>query len=147
MEYTVKVDQEGTVRYYKPGTDLLHREDGPAVVWKYGAQEWYREGKRHREDGPAETMPNGYEAWYQDGKHHREDGPALVCSTGSKSWYQHGMLHREDGPAIECSDGRMRWYLDNKELSEAEFKERMDKAQVRTFKMPTDTKEIRIQLE
>ena len=45
MEYTVKVDQEGTIQYYKPGTDLLHREDGPAVVYNDGQKEWFIDGK------------------------------------------------------------------------------------------------------
>ena len=100
MQYTIEVNKEGTVRYYKPGTNLLHREEGPAVVWKEGAKEWYREGERHREDGPAYISPSGHEAWYQ-----------------------HGMLHREDGPAIEYADGKMIWSLDNKELSKEEFEE------------------------
>ena len=37
--------------YYLEG--LLHREDGPAVVYDNGTQEWWVKGSRHRLDGPA----------------------------------------------------------------------------------------------
>jgi hypothetical protein len=33
--------------------DNLHREDGPAVIYPFGEEQWYRNGKLHREDGPA----------------------------------------------------------------------------------------------
>lgn len=32
---------------------MLHREDGPAVEWKDGSEEWYINDVLHREDGPA----------------------------------------------------------------------------------------------
>ena len=44
--------------------DLLHREDGPAVIWSFGKQEWWVKGKRHREDGPAVIWPNGDQEWW-----------------------------------------------------------------------------------
>lgn len=31
----------------------LHREDGPAVIWEDGDQEWFINGVLHRLDGPA----------------------------------------------------------------------------------------------
>ena len=68
MEYTVKVDKKGTVRYYKPGTDVLHREDGPAEVYENGGEYWYKEGELHREDGPAIMFPDGRQYWCIDGK-------------------------------------------------------------------------------
>ena len=47
---------------------VLHREDGPALVWK-GLQAWYLNGVLHREDGPAIMDPeNGYYAWFNHGK-------------------------------------------------------------------------------
>jgi hypothetical protein len=68
MEYTVKVDKEGTVRYYKPGTNIFHRKDGPAILWRDGTQKWYIDGKLHREDGPASINPDVLQRWYQKGK-------------------------------------------------------------------------------
>jgi len=47
---------------------LLHREDGPAVMYPSGIQFWYRKGKQHREDGPAVTYSDGSTLWYLSGK-------------------------------------------------------------------------------
>ena len=146
MEYTVKVDEYGNVKYYKLGTDILHREDGPAVEWASRDKTWFKEGKRHREGGPAEEYSDGAESWFINGKLHREDGPAIIRS-GYKAWYKEGVRHREDGPAIEYDDGRKQWYIEDKALSEEEFKNRTKEARVRTFTVPKGTTQIRIQLE
>lgn len=53
----------------------------------------------HREDGPAIIYPNGTKIWFQNGKHHRVDGPAVEWYDGGQIWYQYGKLHRLDGPA------------------------------------------------
>jgi hypothetical protein len=124
MEYTVKVDKSGTVHYYKLGTDVLHREGGPAVEYTNGTKRWFKEGKCHREDGPAHEF-----------------------SDGGKDWFLEGKRHREDGPAMEYADGRKEWYIEGKKLSEEEFKNRTNEAKVSTFTVPADTKEIRIQFE
>jgi hypothetical protein len=58
MEYRVVVTKDFT-KWYKHGTDLLHREDGPAVEHAYGSKSWYKEGKLHREGGPACEYANG----------------------------------------------------------------------------------------
>ena len=119
MEYTVKVDKEGTVRYYKLDTGVLHREGGPAVEYTDGSKLWFKEGECHREDGPAKEY----------------------CD-GGKYWFLEGKRHREDGPAIECFDGCKEWYIEGKRLSEEEFKNRTNEA-----KVPADTTQIRIQFE
>jgi hypothetical protein len=147
MEYTVKVDKEGTVRYYKPGTDVLHREDGPAVVCYDGTKKWFKEGKLHREDGPAVLWSYGCEEWYKEGKLHREDGPATKFLGGKEFWYINDKLHREDGPAVVYPDGRQQWCIDGKQISRKEFDDRTKEATVRTFTVPAGTKEIRIQFE
>ena len=64
----------------------------------------------------------GDKAWYLNGKKHREDGPAIERANGSKAWYLKGRLHREDGPAIECADGDKEWCLNDKWLTEQEWK-------------------------
>ena len=71
---------------------------------------------------------NGDKKWYLNGKLHREDGPAIEWAGGSKYWYLNDKLHREDGPAIEWAGGRRSWWLNGKRLTEAEFKNRMNKS-------------------
>jgi len=63
----------GTVFYIK-GTKLLHREDGPAVIFNNGKKEWWINGKRHREDGPAIEFPNGDEMWALEGRYYSKEG-------------------------------------------------------------------------
>ena len=45
--------------WYKVGTHLLHREDGPAITYADGTFCWVRHGLIHREDGPSRVWPNG----------------------------------------------------------------------------------------
>ena len=45
----------------------LHREDGPAVIYPDGRQEWYRNGHLHRDNGPAAIYPDGTQYWYRNG--------------------------------------------------------------------------------
>ena len=97
IEYTVRVDANGTKR-------------------------WYLNGQFHREDGPAIERPNGSKFWFLNGQRHREDGPAVEWSNGSKEWFLNGQLHREDGPAIEWSNGSKEWFLNGKRLTEEEHK-------------------------
>ena len=94
--YTVKVDKDGTKRWYVDGK--LHREDGPAIEWANSSKQWYRNGKLHREDGPA-----------------------IEWANGTRFWYLNRKLHREDGPAIEWASGTREWYLNDRQLTESEF--------------------------
>jgi hypothetical protein len=79
----------GATRYYLAG--ILHRDDGPAVVYIDGDYSYYRYGKRHREDGPAAFM-NGITFYCKYGKFHRKDGPAVIRSNGSHHYYLNGVL-------------------------------------------------------
>jgi hypothetical protein len=89
----------------------LHREDGPAVEFENGDEEWYFYGEKHRLDGPA-CIRGGSKIWYFHGKQHREDGPAVERVNGDKEWWVHGQRHRTDGPSIEHDDRERReWYL------------------------------------
>lgn len=92
-----RIDDRGNRRWTKD--NLLHREDGPAIILANGTEEWYKNGKRHREDGPAIKYRNGNEYWILNGVRHRDDGPA-IDEHDRKEWYQHGKLHRDDGPAV-----------------------------------------------
>lgn len=103
--------------------DLLHRIDGPAVVYVIDFGElWYKDAKR--DDGPTidhddikedddddyvapsslEKHNTGDEIWYKNGVKHRDNGPATTYEFGCKEWWQRGKLHREDGPAVKYGD-------------------------------------------
>lgn len=52
----------------------LHREDGPAIIWKDGTEYWYLNGEYHREDGPAVIFNNGKKRWFlNDLEYYTED--------------------------------------------------------------------------
>jgi len=124
--------------------EVLHREDGPAVLLSDGTEEWYFEGRLHRTDGPAKIDSSGKLSWYTHGVLHRdEDLPAVIKPDGSKRWYLNGSCYsiedgyrqdvtqrrwghakgrssstficdRKDGPAIVRSDGTQIWMQDDK---------------------------------
>ena|ERR1700691_2655957 len=64
--YTGIVDYGYCIEYYLNG--LLHREDGPAIIYPDGRIRYYLYGKRHRTDGPAVTHPNGNMYYYLNDK-------------------------------------------------------------------------------
>jgi hypothetical protein len=102
-----KIDEVGNQRFFKD--ELLHREDGPAVIFVSGSKEWYFEGERHRDGGPAVENGNAC-TWYHHGQKHRIDGPAEITAHGDAYWYVNGKLHRLDGPAIDRKDGTYSWF-------------------------------------
>lgn len=104
QKYTVEIDDNGTIRWYKEGTDICHRIDGPAI---------------ERADGSKE--------WWQNNQIHRENGPAVERFDGAKFWYQNDRLHRLDGPAVKYSDGRREWWINNKQYPETEFNKYINK--------------------
>jgi len=92
-----------------------------------GSKEWRLNGQLHREDGPAVEFANGSKYWYLNDRYHREDGPAVERANGSKYWYLNGKCHRDDGPAVEYASGINRWWLNGVELSETEWRKRVQK--------------------
>jgi hypothetical protein len=127
MKYTVETN-EYTTYWYKEGTNILHRENGPAIEWTNGNKHWHVNGKLHREDGPAIESKNGDKSWYINDKLHREDGPAIECADGYKSWWNNGKCHREDGPAVELANGSKEYYINGKKLTEEQFNNRNKKS-------------------
>jgi hypothetical protein len=97
-QYKVTVDEKGVQRWYKHGTDIIHNEHGPAVVWE-----------------------DGSEYWMQDDDYHRLDGPAVVWPNGSRFWYLDGKLHRLDGPAVEWPSGLVDYYINDAKLTKEQF--------------------------
>lgn len=88
-KYTT-ISEYGVIRFYKAG--VLHREDGPAVVYPKSRQWlWYLNGMIHRDDGPAIKYHDGEFRWYHGGLLHREDGPAKANFKLNKyTWYRRG---------------------------------------------------------
>ncbi len=72
-------------------------------------QRWYLKGTRilHREDGPAVIYPGSSYHYYYEGRSHNIDGPAIYFADCSEHWFYHGVLHRMNGPAIR--DLRPEW--------------------------------------
>lgn len=123
MEELDFVEDEFGYCYYKKGTKIYHREDGPAyckkpISFDVVVTRWYINGQLHRADGPAvEYDNNGYRCWYFNNNKHRTDGPAEEIGITSY-WWVHGKLHRIDGPAIESTDGiDNQWWVDDNRLS------------------------------
>ena len=48
--YKVEIDKKGTQRWYKPGTEELHNEHGPAIVYADGTKKWYLNGTQLTEE-------------------------------------------------------------------------------------------------
>ena len=65
----------GNYLWYKDG--ILHREDGPAIVYAVGTKYWFINGKLHRVDGPAIEWTDGTKMWYLDGEQ-------IECNTNKK---------------------------------------------------------------
>ncbi len=86
------------LEYYKDG--LLHRDDGPAVVYNNGLGYWYKFGKIHRDGGPAVDWGNGEVSWYRKGVYHREDGPAVEWE-GENVWYVNGIKATSERPFLK----------------------------------------------
>ena len=96
-KYYVTVDDTGNVRWHKDAKcTIRHRENGPAVEWADGTNEWWQHGQRHRTDGPATQQADGDKFWYQNGQLHRTDGPAVEWADGNKFWYINGRMMTEE---------------------------------------------------
>lgn len=102
MSKSIKtIDEFGDVRWYKEGSNIHHREDGPAIEFANGDKLWCLNGRLHRVGGPAVENINGTKEWAVNGKTHREDGPAIEYSHGHKEWwlndrYCSGVTSQED---------------------------------------------------
>jgi hypothetical protein len=55
-----RTDKTGNQQHYRNGEP--HREDGPAVIWQDGTQEWYLSGKEVRMEAVLDT-PEKREAY------------------------------------------------------------------------------------
>lgn len=65
----------------------LEKRDEISTNLISGVTKYWRNGLLHRDDGPAVIYPNGEMKWYQNGQLHREDGPACIFADGEVLWY------------------------------------------------------------
>lgn len=102
MENCPEIDVYGNKIWKNPYGEF-HREDGPAIIYADGREDWYINGLIHRDgDLPAITTRDGYMAWYQYGYRQRDgEQPAVIYADGVLEWYQRGKYHRDgDKPAL-----------------------------------------------
>jgi len=76
MSQIKKVDMAGKVttlwvREDKP--HIIHRTDGPAIIWDDGSEFWYYNGAMMRMDGPAVTYADGRTGWCYKGREYSFD--------------------------------------------------------------------------
>ena len=104
MKQGIIKNTDNTVYY---DNNLIHREDGPAIEWNNGSSHWYLHDMLHRIDGPAIELA----------------APYLGYTV--KKWSINGKWHREDGPAVEWGTGYKEWWIDNQQLTEEQFNQRL----------------------
>jgi hypothetical protein len=94
MKYpSPRVDRWGTVQWTN-SNGSLHRDDGPAMIFRDGTMYWYKNGRAHRGDGkPAVISFDGSMMWYEDGKYCREGGPPVILDDGSPVWHTISWSH------------------------------------------------------
>ncbi|RTK95513.1 MAG: hypothetical protein EKK64_06740 [Neisseriaceae bacterium] len=61
------VEQENGTKEYYNSKNSLHKENGPAVIYSNGDEEWWFLGRKHRIDGPAVIYGNK-QYWFHRGE-------------------------------------------------------------------------------
>ena len=72
LKYHIEDDYHGN-RFYYNNAGLLHRTDGPAIVYADGSKSWYQNELLHRTDGPAIDWIHGRKEWHINGVRLTED--------------------------------------------------------------------------
>ena len=99
IEYTInaildtlsipEINDDGD-KYWYDEEGGFHRDNGPAKIYRDGAEEYFQHGSLHRLDGPAYIGSNGYKEYWVNGRLHREDAPAVIHEDGKEDYYEHG---------------------------------------------------------
>lgn len=70
MESVRSIDQAGSEIWHRVDQpDIIHREDGPAIIWDDGSKFWYYDGVNHNENGPSAIYRTGKVYWHYHGMH------------------------------------------------------------------------------
>ena len=91
---------------------------------------WRWEGLIHRENGPAVIYANGDKEYRKNGKLHKENGPAIIYHNGRVDYYENDKRHNEKGPAIIYADGSETHYIEGKKITEGDFNSRSCKGKI-----------------
>lgn len=89
----LKTENEHFIYYSLPDGRKHNINDEPAIVWKDGSLEWWKEGLLHRENGPSmiHQIPDSncpfYYRYHQKGFLHRLDGPAIIEYKRTEWWF------------------------------------------------------------
>jgi hypothetical protein len=67
LKYRIVINSQGD-KFYLNAENKYHREEGPALEFADGTNEWRINGKIHREDGPAVIYSDGQKIWFIDDK-------------------------------------------------------------------------------
>lgn len=125
-----RVRSEDTVQY-RVAVDSNEDDDLAELllltkhVARYGTITYRNsEDQLHRIWGPAIILPDGTVHWYRDGFVTDQMGPP-VNTAADRYWFQNGQLHRTDGPAMILADGRQWWCLDDKSMTEDEWRQQV----------------------
>ena len=106
MKNGIVADKFGNKRYYKD--DMIHREDGPAIINSDGFVAYSINNMLHREDGPAVIYADGDIEYWINGKRHRKDGPAVIYSNGTLEYWIEGKFVDEYKPGFGCFNPKSR---------------------------------------
>jgi hypothetical protein len=118
---TIITHPDGLIEHYY--NELLHNDDGPAVIYPYGTRLFFghyddiipimprrsREYKNDKHDKHDKQLV----AYYKHGKIHNENGPAIITDCSISYWID-DMLHRIGGPAVIAKYHTIRYYEFNK---------------------------------
>jgi hypothetical protein len=88
-EYTNRVE-------YRDENGVLHREDGPALIYNNGEENWYKRGRLHRENGLPAIIKKEYKLYMVNGRRHNEYGPGYENIDGTVWWYLNNIKYIEE---------------------------------------------------
>jgi len=94
-------------------------KEPPPEIDTGGNKHWYnKDGQLHREGGPAVIWKNGSEFWYKNNLLHREDGPATITTSLDRGLYFKDRAQAPDKRNFKQG----RYFLDNREYNFISFK-------------------------
>jgi hypothetical protein len=80
------------ILWKRKDNNLIHREDGPAIIFDDGGLCWIQNDKDHRVGGPARDLKTG-KSWWRNGIRHRLNAYARhTYEEKRKEWYIFGVL-------------------------------------------------------
>src|ERR1017187_8068746 len=142
--YKVIVSDNDKVRacWFNAG-NLLHNEEGPAVVYANSDVEYRQNGKLHRVGGPAVIFIDGHQEWYQYDMLHNEEGPAVVYKQGAT--ITHVVKPGETGyvGGVKVDWAAPEYWLEGFEYDKEEWEEELKRRQGLGLLLSSDKKAVK----